>query len=94
MEVKADVILKATKVDGIYDADPVKVKDARMFTEINYLEVLSRDLGVMDFTAISMCRDHSMPIVIFNINVPGNMRRIVLGEKVGSLVTQLQATTP
>jgi len=94
MEMKADVIMKATKVDGIYDADPVKVKDARMLPEINYLEVLSRDLGVMDFTAISMCRDHNMPIVIFNINVRGNMRRIVLGEKVGSLVSQLQATTP
>jgi uridylate kinase len=93
MEVKADVIMKATKVDGIYDADPVKFKDARMFREINYMDVLSRDLGVMDFTAISMCRDHQMPIVIFNINTPGNMRRIVLGEKIGSLVTQLQPTT-
>ncbi len=94
MEVKADVIMKATKVDGIYDADPVKVKDAHKFSEIGYLEVLSRDLGVMDFTAISMCRDHNMPIVIFNINVRGNMRRIVLGEKIGSLVSQLQTTTP
>ena len=71
---------------------PWSLKDARMFSEINYLDVLSRDLGVMDFTAISMCRDNNMPIVIFNINTPGNMRRIVLGEKVGSLVTQLEAT--
>ena len=88
MEVKADVILKATKVDGIYDADPLKVKGAHLFPEINYLDVLSRDLGVMDFTAISMCRDHNLPIIIFNLNVRGNMRRIVLGEKVGSLVSQ------
>ena len=88
MEIKADVILKATKVDGIYDADPEKVKDARMFSEINYLDVLSRDLGVMDFTAITMCRDHNLPIIIFNLNVHGNIRRIMLGEKVGSLVSQ------
>ena len=87
MEIKAYVILKATKVDGIYDADPEKVKDARLFPEINYLDVLSRDLGVMDSTAITMCRDNSLPIVIFNLNVPGNIRRIVLGEKVGSLVS-------
>jgi uridylate kinase len=87
-EIRADVILKATKVDGIYDADPNKVKDARMFEEINYLDVLSRDLGVMDLTAITLCRDNKLPIIIFNLNVRGNMRRIVLGEKVGSLVTQ------
>ena len=75
-------------MDGIYDADPEKVKDARMFSEINYLDVLSRDLGVMDFTAITMCRDHNLPIIIFNLNVHGNIRRIMLGEKVGSLVSQ------
>ncbi len=88
MEIKADVILKATKVDGVYDADPLKVKDAHLFSEINYLDVLARDLAVMDSTAITMCRDHSLPIVVFNLNVPGNIRRIVLGEKVGSLVSQ------
>jgi len=87
MEIKADVILKATKVDGVYDADPAKFKDAQLVPEINYLDVVSRDLGVMDFTAITMCRDYSLPIVVFNLNVPGNMRRIALGEKIGSLVS-------
>jgi uridylate kinase len=88
MEIKADVILKATKVDGVYDADPKRFPDAKMFSQINYLEVLSRGLAVMDTTAISLCMDNSLPIVVFNLNVPGNLRRIVLGEKVGSLVVR------
>ncbi len=88
MEIKADVILKATKVEGVYDADPQKVKDARFFQEINYLDILSQNLSVMDSTAVTMCRDNNLPIIVFNINVPGNIRRIVLGEKVGSLVSQ------
>jgi uridylate kinase len=87
MEIKADAILKATKVNGIYDADPVLVKDATMFDNISYLEILSRGLKVMDATAISLCRDNNLPIVIFNLNQYGNIRRVVLGEKVGSLVT-------
>ena len=87
MEVKADVILKGTKVDGVFDADPVKVKDAKLFPQISYLEVISRDLGVMDSTAISLCRDHNLPIVVFNLQPSGNLRRVVLGEKVGSLVS-------
>ena len=82
------MILKATKVDGIFDADPVKVKDARMLSEIKYLDVVSRGLAVMDFTAITMCRDHNLPIIIFNLNTRGNISRIVMGEKVGSLVSQ------
>ncbi len=86
MEIKAEVILKATKVDGIYDADPQKVRDAKMFSRINYLDVLSRGLAVMDTTAISLCMDNSLPIIVFNLNVPGNLKRVVLGEKVGSLV--------
>ena len=86
MEIKAEVILKATKVDGVYDADPAKVPDAKMIAQINYLEVLSRGLAVMDTTAISMCMDNSLPIIVFNLNVPGNMARVVLGEKVGSRV--------
>ena len=86
MEIKADVILKATKVDGLYDADPAKVKDAQLVPEISYSDVLVRNLGVMDFTAISMCRDYKLPIIVFNLNVRGNMRKIALGEKVGSLV--------
>jgi uridylate kinase len=88
MEIKADVILKATKVDGVYDADPQKVPDAKMFSRINYLDVLSRGLKVMDTTAISMCMDNSLPIIIFNLNVPGNLKRVILGEKVGSLVVR------
>ena len=86
MEIKAEVILKATKVDGVYDADPQQVPDAKMFSRINYLDVLSRGLKVMDTTAISMCMDNSLPIIVFNLNVPGNLKRVVLGEKVGSLV--------
>ena len=87
MEIKADAILKATKVDGVYDADPVLVKDARMFERISYMEVLQQGLKVMDSTAISLCKDNSLPIVIFNLNRSGNIRRVVTGEKVGSLVT-------
>jgi uridylate kinase len=86
MEIKADAIMKATKVDGIYDADPVLVKDATMFDSITYKEILTRGLKVMDATAISLCRDNNLPIIIFNLNRHGNIRRVVLGEKVGSLV--------
>jgi uridylate kinase len=87
MEIKADAILKATKVDGIYDADPMIVKDAKMFDQISYLEILKRGLKVMDSTAISLCRDNNLPIVIFNLNKHGNIRRVITGEKVGSLVS-------
>jgi uridylate kinase len=87
MEIKADAILKATKVDGIYDADPMIVKDAKMFDQISYLEILKRGLKVMDATAISLCRDNNLPIVIFNLNKHGNIRRVITGEKVGSLVS-------
>ena len=87
MEIKADVILKATRVDGIYDADPEKVTDAKFFAAITYREVLHQNLKVMDATAISLCMDNGMPIVIFNMNKPGNIRRAVLGESVGSKVT-------
>jgi uridylate kinase len=86
MELKAEVILKATKVDGVYDADPKKVPDAKMFGQINYRDVLSKGLGVMDTTAVSMCMDNGLPIIVFNLNIPGNLKRVVLGEKVGSLV--------
>jgi uridylate kinase len=87
MEIKAQVILKATRVDGIYDADPEKVKTAKMFEHITYLDVLQKGLSVMDSTAISLCMDNKMPIVVFNMNVPGNLRRVVVGERVGSTVT-------
>src|ERR1043166_5977373 len=87
MEIKADVIMKATKVDGIYDADPKLVSTATMIESISYLEVLKRGLRVMDATAISLCQENSLPIVIFNLNKHGNIRRVVTGEKVGSLVS-------
>jgi uridylate kinase len=87
MEIKADVLLKATKVDGIYSADPVITKDAIKYEEITYLEVLQRGLRVMDMTAVSLCKDNAMPMIIFNMNTPGNILRVVSGERVGSLVT-------
>src|SRR5690348_7830297 len=83
MEIKADVIMKATKVDGIYDADPIKVKDAQMFDHLTYMDVLRKGLKVMDATAISLCQDNSLPILVFNLNRPGNIRRVVMGEKIG-----------
>lgn len=87
MEIKADAILKATKVDGIYDADPMIVKDATMFQHITYLDIIARGLKVMDTTAISLCKENNLPIVIFNLNRAGNIRRVVTGEKIGSLVS-------
>lgn len=87
MEIKADVILKATRVDGIYDADPEKVPGAKFVAKIGYRDVLQRGLQVMDATAISLCMDNRMPIVVFSMNVPGNIKRVVLGERVGSTVT-------
>ncbi len=86
MEIKAEVIMKATKVDGIFDADPVKVKSAAMFSEIKYIEVLRRGLQVMDTTAISLCMDNSLPIIVFNLLQSGNIKRVVLGEKIGTVV--------
>jgi uridylate kinase len=87
MEIKADVLLKATKVEGIYDADPVIYKDAVKFEEITYMEILRLGLKVMDMTAVSLCKDNNMPMIIFNMNQPGNIKRVISGEKVGSLVT-------
>jgi len=87
MEIKADVIMKATKVDGIYTADPVKDPDARRYDRISYLEVLEQRLEVMDATAISLCMDNRLPILVFNLRTPGNLRRAVLGEPVGSTVS-------
>ncbi|HOC18146.1 MAG TPA: UMP kinase [Vicinamibacterales bacterium] len=86
MEIRADVIFKATKVDGIYTADPVKHPDAERFDRITYLQVLEKGLQVMDATAISLCMDNHMPIVVFNLRTPGNLERAVRGESVGSLV--------
>ena len=87
MEIKADVILKATKVDGIYDADPMIKPSATRFDRISYLQVLEQGLKVMDATAISLCMDNRLPIVVFNLRTPGNIKRAISGESIGSLVT-------
>ena len=87
MEIKADVIMKATKVDGIYTADPLKDPNARRYDRISYLEVLEQRLEVMDATAISLCMDNRLPILVFDLRTAGNLRRAVLGESVGSTVT-------
>lgn len=87
MEIKAEAIFKATKVDGIYDADPMKVDGARKFNHITYMDVLKQGLKVMDSTAISLCKDNNLPIVIFSLNQHGNIKRVVMGEKIGSIVS-------
>ena len=87
MEMKAEVILKATKVDGIYTADPVKHPDATRYDRISYLQVLQERLQVMDATAISLCMDNKLPILVFNMKTQGNIRRVVMGEAVGTVVT-------
>ena len=86
-EIGADAILKATKVDGIYDSDPVKNQDAKKFDHITYADALQRRLQVMDSTAFSLCMDNKMPIVVFNMADSGNIKRAVMGEPVGTLVT-------
>src|SRR6266480_4223878 len=87
MEVGAEVILKATKVEGVYDADPVKYEGAKKFEELTYIEVLNRELKVMDSTAISLCMDNRLPIIVFNIMEKGNIKRVVTGESIGTLVS-------
>lgn len=85
-EIGADVILKATKVDGVFDADPMKVKNAKMYDKLTYLEVLSLGLKVLDSTATSLSMDNSLPIIVFNLNQRGNLKKVVLGEKIGTIV--------
>jgi len=86
MEIGADVILKATKVDGVYTADPMKVKSAKKFEELKYIEVLNKGLKVMDATAVSLCMDNKLPIVVFDLTKEGNIKRVVRGEKIGTVV--------
>jgi uridylate kinase len=86
MEIGADVILKATKVDGVYSADPMKTKNAKRFTCLKYIDVLRKGLRVMDATAISLCMDNKLPIVVFDLNKEGNIKRVVFGEKIGTIV--------
>lgn len=86
MEINADAILKATKVDGVYSADPMKVRSAKKFEKLKYIDVLKKGLKVMDATAISLCMDNKLPIVVFNLNKEGNIKRVVSGEKIGTVV--------
>ncbi|MDD5662151.1 MAG: UMP kinase [Candidatus Omnitrophica bacterium] len=88
MEINANAILKGTQVDGVYSADPLKVKGARKFTHLKYIDVLKKGLKVMDATAISLCMDNKLPIVVFNLNKKGNIKRVVLGERIGTVVAQ------
>ncbi|MGA2723559.1 MAG: UMP kinase [Bryobacteraceae bacterium] len=86
LEIKAEVIAKATRVDGVYDQDPLKFPEAVRYGEISYLEVLSRGLGVMDATSIAMCRDNKLPIIVFNLNTSGNIMRMSMGEPIGTVI--------
>ncbi len=88
MEIKADVILKGTKVNGIYDSDPLNNPSAKMFHELPFLSILNKSLKVMDATAITLCMDNNLPLIVFNLTELGNLKRVVLGEKIGTLVTQ------
>jgi len=86
IEMDADVILKATKVDGVYSADPEKDKNAVKFSDLTYMDVLQKDLKVMDATAISLCRDNNLPIIVFSMRKKGNIKRVLSGEKIGTIV--------
>jgi uridylate kinase len=86
LEIHAEIVAKATRVDGVYDKDPLKHTDAVRFSEIGYSDVLARNLRVMDASAVSMCRDNHMPIVVFNLNVRGNIMRMAMGEPIGTLI--------
>lgn len=86
IEMEADVVIKATKVDGIYDKDPVKFSDAKKYQTVTYNEVLAKDLKVMDATAISLCRENKLPIIVFNSLIEGNLRKVVMGEHIGTTV--------
>lgn len=88
MEIGADVIMKGTKVDGIYDADPVTTPTAKRFTELPFLSVLNKSLKVMDATAITLCMDNDLPIIVFNLTSPGNVRKILEGEAIGTIVSK------
>ncbi|HLT24702.1 MAG TPA: uridine monophosphate kinase, partial [Ignavibacteria bacterium] len=87
IEVKADVIIKGTKVDGVYDADPEKVADATMFDSLSYRDVMEKNLRVMDMTAITLCEENNLPIQVFNMNGKGNLKRLISGEKIGTVIS-------
>jgi uridylate kinase len=91
IEIEADVILKGTRVDGVYDSDPEKNSNAIHFPTITYTDVLKKNLRVMDLTAITLSQENKLPLIVFNMNVPGNLKRVVIGEQIGSLVSEMQA---
>ena len=86
VEIKAEVMMKATKVDGVYDKDPVKDRTAVKFDRMNFTEVLTKNLKVMDATAISLCRDNGLPLIVFNLQKEGNIKRVVCGEPIGTII--------
>ena len=86
LEIDAEIIFKATKVDGVYDRDPVKHKDAKRYSELTFIEVLKKNLKVMDSTAVSLCRDNNLPIIVFDITKPGNIKGVIMGNKIGTIV--------
>jgi uridylate kinase len=87
LEIHAEIVAKATSVDGVYDKDPRKFSDAVRYKEVGYSEVLSRDLRVMDASAVAMCRDNKLPIMVFNLTVHGNIMRMAMGEAIGTLIS-------
>jgi uridylate kinase len=93
VEIEADVIIKGTRVDGVYDSDPERNPSAFKFPEISYLDVLQRDLKVMDMTAITLCKENKLPILVFNMNTPGNLKRLILGDPVGTRVFEAVANS-
>ena len=86
LEIKAEIVAKATRVDGVYDKDPLKHPDAKFFHEVSYSEVLAKNLAVMDASAVAMCRDNSLPILVFNLNTHGNIMRMAMGEPIGTVI--------
>lgn len=88
LEIDSEIIFKATKVDGVYDRDPNKFKDAKKFKKLSFTRVLSDNLGIMDSTAISLCRENNLPIIVFDIKVPGNIKGVIIGKDIGTLVSK------
>ena len=92
VEIEADAIIKGTRVDGVYDSDPERNPSAFKFTEISYLDVMKKDLKVMDMTAITLCKENKLPILVFNMNTKGNFKRLIMGEDVGTTVLELSSS--
>ena len=88
LEINAEIIFKATKVDGVYDKDPLKYKDAKKYDNLSHIEVLNKNLRVMDSTAISLCRENNLPIIVFDLTMPGNIKGVIMGKKIGTLVSK------